>query len=128
MAVAGYDVVEGVVVLYHLLVVGPALLGSPACDCEGHVQENLLGFSAEFVPELIPVFAQELDVHALLLRGPPPPRQPGILLGIPRIIILRRKVVFAKGLRTAEKSCSGEGQNLLAPICCPFRVLQLHCP
>ena len=49
---------------------GPALLGVSRRDDEGHLKKDLLGFSCEFLFEMIFVVTQEVDIKALLLMRP----------------------------------------------------------
>lgn len=64
------DVVEGFVLLLHLLVVAAALIGGPGPDVVAHAPENLIG-APEFVPEEMPfMHRQEGVVHLLFTDVP----------------------------------------------------------
>lgn len=53
------DLVEGVVFLFHLLVVAPALLCLPGLDEISHALEDLVGPSEVLVDEVFVVYLEE---------------------------------------------------------------------
>jgi hypothetical protein len=52
--------------IHHFLMMGPTLLCISAGDDEGHVKEDLLGLSSCFVPEVLDILQDKLDIHPLL--------------------------------------------------------------
>lgn len=64
------DLVEGVVLLLHLLVVAPALLCLPGLNEVGHALEDLVGPSEVLEDEVFVVNLEEPVIEFVFLSGP----------------------------------------------------------
>ena len=90
------DLVEGVVLLLHLLVVAAALLGLPSLDEVGHALEYFVGPAQVLVDEVLVVQFKKPVVELVLLGGPVP------LLNVLRLLLrqlhLRVNIPFLRFL------------------------------